>query len=207
MSISAVGEGEKAAYYVTAGLVVLESEFPRDTGSGAEEFYVRIVRNDPALKAEYRTAIERSKRLQRELKQLEQRIKELVADSAQDSTAEDEDEPEGPLASSNRNLKDLQSQLMGAENRVKELARQLTGRTSTVSTSGGRVHFFDQNVGSLRVYEEDSVTVIFMESDVFEDDLLGRKTIVIDEVLLNKGRIELNTGWVESLHLEFVPVE
>ena len=203
MSISAVGEGEKAAYYVTAGLVVLESEFPSDTG--ANEFYVRIVRNDPALEAEYRTAIERSKRLQRELKQIEQRIKELAADSAQDSTAEDG--PERPLASSNRNLKSLQSRLMGAENRVKELARQLTGRTSTVSTSEGRVHFFDQNVGSLRVYEEDSVTVVFMEDDVFDDDLLGRKTIIIDEVLLNKGRIELNTGWVESLHLGFVPVE
>ena len=83
----------------------------------------------------------------------------------------------------------------------------LTGRTSTVSTSERRVHFTDQIVGALKVYEGDSVTIVFKEDDVFEDDILGRRTILIDEAMLNTGHIELDTGWVESLHLGFVPAD
>ena len=51
MCVSAAGEGVKPGYHVTVGLVVLESESPGDT-SGAEEYFVRIDRNDPALEAD-----------------------------------------------------------------------------------------------------------------------------------------------------------
>ena len=206
MSVSAVGEGVKPGFHVTAGLVVLESESPGDS-SGAEEYYVRIDRNDPALEAEHRAAIERRKLLESEFEQTEQRIAKLEADSAQESTTLDQDELERLLALSNQELADAKSELSAAEERVKELAGMLTGRTSTVSTSERRVHFIDQIVGALKVYEGDSVTIVFKEDDVFEDDLLGRRTILIDEAMLNTGHIELDTGWVESLHLGFVPAD
>ena len=206
MSVSAVGEGVKPGFHVTAGLVVLESESPGDSG-GAEEYFVRIHRNDPALEADHRAAIERRELLESELTQAEQRIAKLEADSSQDSTTLDKDELERLLASSNQKLADVKSELSAAEKSVKELARMLTGRTSVVSTSERKVHFADQDVGTVKVYEGDSVTIVFMEDDFFADDLLGGRTIIIDEAMLNTGRIELDTGWVESLHLGFVPAD
>ena len=119
MSVSAVGEGVKPGFHVTAGLVVLESESPGDR-SGAEEYFVRIDRNDPAFEADHRAAIERHKLLESELKQTEQRIAKLEADSAQDSTALDKDEVERLLASSNQKLADVKSELSAAEEGVLE---------------------------------------------------------------------------------------
>ena len=206
LSVSAAGEGMKPGFHVTVGRVVLESESPGDS-SGFEEYYVRIDRNDPALEADHRAAVGRHELLEGELKQTELHIAKLEADSTQDSTTLDKDEVERLRASSRQHLADLKGQFLAAEKRVMELARMLTGRTSTVSTNKRRVHFGDENVGNLRVHEGDSITIVFMESDVFDDDLLGRKTIIVDEAMLNTGRIELDTGWVESLHLGFVPAD
>ena len=206
MSVGAVGEGVTPGFHVAVGPVVLESESPGDS-SGAEEYFVRIDRNDPALEAKHRAAIEQRTLLEGEFEKAEQRIAKLEADSARDSTTLDKDELERQLASSNQKLADVRSTLSAAKGRVKRLAGRLTGRTSTVSTSEKRVHFYNQNVGTLKVYEGDSVTVVFIEDDLFDDDLLGRRTIIIDEAMLNTGHIELDTGWVESLHLGFVPAD
>ena len=43
------------------------------------------------------------------------------------------------------------------------------------------------------------------ERDPFQDDLLGRTDFVVDSVMLETGRLELRTGWVESLSLGFLP--
>ena len=204
--VSAGAAGEKRAYHVTVGLMVLESGSPVDQ-SGASEYFVRLSRNDPVLSARLQAAIELRTTLGQEIKNIEQRIKDVEADSAQDAAGDAKNKREHELTSSHAWLADVTSKMEAARDSVSELTRLLTGTTGTVSISGRRLHFADQKVGSLRIYEQDSVKIVVMEDDFFSDDLLGRKTIVIDAAMLNHGRIELSTGWVDSLHLGFVPVE
>ena len=203
--VGAGAAGEKRAYHVTVGLVVFESESPVD--HGASEYFVRLSRNDPALSARLQAAREIHTTLEQEIEKIEQRIKDIEADSAQDATGDEKNEHERELTVSHARLADITSKMEAARDNVAELIRMLTGITSTVSTYEKRVHFSDQKVGRLKIYEQDSVTIAVWEDDVFADDLFGRKTIVIDAAMLNNGRIELSTGWVDSLHLGFVPVE
>ena len=58
-----------------------------------------------------------------------------------------------------------------------------------------------------RVYEGDTVEVRVSERDPFQNDLLGHTSVVVDSVMLETGRVELRTGWVQSLSLGFVPCD
>ena len=68
------------------------------------------------------------------------------------------------------------------------------------------MHFADVKL-PVKVYEGDRVTISLIEEDAFGHDLMGRKTIVLDQRVLDRGRLELSTGWVELLHLQLVRVE
>ena len=122
-----------------------------------------------------------------------------------DASADPSRMPDRELASLHGQLEDIESKLSPLDVRAKELSALLTGSTSTLSTRERRMHFTDAPI--LKVYPGDEVRVILSERDIFENDLYGRKTFVIDEPMLSSGYVELDTGWVESLRLGFVPVE
>ena len=204
--VTAGAAEEKRAYHVTVGLMVLESESPID-GAGASEYVVQLAGNDPVLFARLQTAREIRNTLEKEIEKIEHRIMDPEADSAQSAAGNGKKRHEDELTSSHARLADVTSKWEAARDIVLELRGWLYGSTGTVSSTERRIHFADQKVGSLRIYEQDSLDVVVMQEDVFCDDLLGRKTIVIDAAMLKNGRFELSTGWIDSLHLGFVPVD
>ena len=72
-----------------------------------------------------------------------------------------------------------------------------------MSTKRSRAH--DGWPMPFRVYEGDTVEVRISERDPFQDDLLGHTEFVVDVETLEIGRVELRTGWVQSLPLGFAP--
>ena len=132
-------------------------------------------------------------------------ISEIGRYLKRDATTDRSRMPSRELALLHEQLEGIASELTTLGDRADELSSLLTGRTATVSTREHRMHFTDAPI--LTVYERDRVRVTLTEADVFEDDLYGRKTFVIDEAMLHSGYVELNTGWVERLRLGFVPLE
>ena len=57
------------------------------------------------------------------------------------------------------------------------------------------------------IYEGDMVQVRVIERDPFQNDLLGHTNVIVDSAMLDAGRVELRTGWVQSLSLGFVPCD
>ena len=165
---------------------------------------------DPATRADGSKepdgdSAERPKRIDDEVLARECRIKNIGRYRKRDATADRSKTLEHELASLHEQLEDIESKLMPLREITKELSSLLTGHTLTISTRENRMHFTDAPI--LKVYQGDKVRVTLVESDVFENDLYGQKTFVIDEAMLEAGYVELDTGWVESLHLGFVPLE
>ena len=198
------GEDDRGkAYRVAVGLVVLESEAPED-GFGQSEFYVSIHRQDPAAKQELKRANAELRVVQRELKKIGRRVAEMEASGSDALSSQEKNERENRLASEKRRVGDLRSRMASFQSKAAELRKRLRGRTPEVSVSGNRVHFAGAKL-PVKVYRGDRVTISFWEADVFDRDLMGRKTFEVDGARLTAGGFRLNTGWVESLHLELVP--
>ena len=185
-SAGAEKTGKKPAYRIAVGLIVLEAEAPKD-GFGKSEYFVTLRRDDPAVEREIQAAKARERALKEEARRMAAR--ERGADV----------EPGAEEMQARRQLAEVRE-------RLKRLRRALSGKSPQVSVSGTRMHFADARL-PVDVYEGDRVTVSLLEEDAFEHDLMGRKTFRIDRGLLDKGRIELNTGWAESIQLTLVPAE
>ena len=150
--------------------------------------------------------VARQKALDRDLKKLERRIREEEGRGTEEATAKDVAGREDFLTSSNERRESIRRQVDTVRSTAKALRRLLSGRSPQVTVSGPRVHFADVKL-PVKVYEGDRVTISLIEEDAFGHDLMGRKTIVLDQRVLDRGRLELSTGWVELLHLQLVRVE
>lgn len=193
------------AYRVAVGLVVLESEAPGD-GYGQSEFYVSIDRRYPAARQAFKRARTELTAVKQELRRVGRQLAKSEASGSDTLSSEEKKDRENWLASTKRRLGDLRSRMASLESKAAELRKRFWGRTPEVSVSGRRVHFAGMKL-PVKVYRGDRVTISFWEADAFDSDLMGRKTFEIDGAKLTAGGFQLNTGWVESLHLELVPNE
>ena len=208
LSWAGTGAGEtsrKQAYRIAVGLIVLESESPED-GFGRSEYVVTLERHDPAVKKEIGLAKVEAKTLARELKKHTRRIHEEGGAAAGEPNGKNSNERAAALASSRERLERTRQRLDVVRSRTRELHLLLYARSHELSVSGTRMHFADERLPA-KDYEGDRVTISLIERDAFDRDLMGRKTIVLDRNLLDKGRVELSTGWVESIELKLVPAE
>ena len=103
-------------------------------------------------------------------------------------------------------IQDAEEELGRLAAQESELRQLVSGRTPTLSRTGNRILFNDWAM-PFRVYEGDTVEVRVSERDPFQNDLLGHTNVVVDSVMLETGRVELRTGWVQSLSLGFAPCD
>ena len=180
-------------YYITVGHAELESTAPRDDVGGSDDNFAFIRRRDAVIE----------KRIQEVLhhRQLvEERLGHLMEEKGKLS------EQELDTAAVDERIQDEEEELDRLSAEVRELRQMVSGRTPTLSREGTRILFNDWPM-PFRVYEGDTVEVRVSERDPFQNDLLGHTSVVVDSVMLETGRVELRTGWVQSLSLGFAPCD
>ncbi len=180
-------------YYVTVGQAELESTTPRDDVGASDDIYAFLRRRDAVIEERIREVVDRRRHLATSLESLVAEREQLAAEES-DTDAIDE-------------------RVQGAEEALdrlgvqeSELRQMVSGRTPTLSRVGTTISFNDWAM-PFRVYEGDTVEVRIVERDPFQNDLLGHTTVSVDSAMLDTGRVELRTGWVQSLLLGFVPCD
>ena len=193
------------AYQFSAGLVVLESETPGD-GMGKSEYYISISRRDSLVEKELQMVSVEVRNVKEDIRKFAKQVRDQERLDDEKLTEKERKEREALLASLSVQTEQLQAQVKALEGRRQELRKLLSGSTNTVSVRGVRFHFADVRI-PVTVYEGDEVKVVLYESDAFDNDIFARKTIVLDKELLEKGQLELSSGWAESIELNLVRAE
>ena len=183
----------KEAYYITVGNAGLESTAPHDDVGGSDDNYAFMRRRDPTIEERIQEVVDRREDLRRSLELLLAEREEIAAQE-RDTDAIDE------------RIQDAEEERDRLTAEVSELRQLVSGRTPTLSRTGNRILFNDWAM-PFRVYEGDTVELRVSERDPFQNDLLGHTNVVVDSVMLETGRVELRTGWVQSLSLGFVPCD
>ena len=194
-SVSAESASQNQAYYIHVGLVAFKSEAPDDPG-GVSEYYVTVGRNNLTLV--------------RQLAKIYRKHTDLVSDEQRISKKMSGTDPENiSKLKSLRKLRDsVIDELVLVKYRRNKLLSLRGGRSLTISTRNKRVNFANMKI-PVQVYEGDTVTIsVFKEGRGFVvDRLMGKEEIILDKDILNKGRLTLNLGWVESIELKLVRVK
>ena len=192
--MSSVGNTTNAEpYYITVGQAELESTTPRDDIGASDDIYAFLRRRDPAIEERVQKVVDRRQRLATNLKSLVAEREQLAAQDG-DTDAIDE------------RILEAEEALDRLRVQESELRQLVSGRTPTLSRVGTRISFNDWAM-PFRVHEGDTVEVRIIERDPFQNDLLGHTNVIVDSVMLDTGRVELRTGWVQSLSLGFVPCD
>ena len=194
-SVSADSANQKQAYYIHVGLVAFKPEAPDDSG-GVSEYFVAVRRDNLTL-------------ARRDAK-IYRKHADLVSDEKRISKKISGTDPENiSKLKSLRKLRDsLIDEVVLVKYRRNKLLSLRGGRSLTISTRKKRVNFVNMKL-PVQVYEGDTVTIsIFEEGIAFvADRLMGKEEIILDKDTLNKGRLTLNLGWVESIDLKLVRVK
>ena len=180
-------------YYITLGHAELESIAPSDDVGASDNIFAFLRRRDATIEERIQEVVDRREDLRTSLGLLLAEREEIAAQE-RDTDAVDE------------RIQDAEEELGRLAAQESELRQLVSGRTPTLSRTGNRILFNDWAM-PFRVYEGDTVEVRVSERDPFQNDLLGHTSVVVDSVMLETGRVELRTGWVQSLSLGFAPCD
>ena len=184
-------EPQTAPYYITLGRAELESTTPRDDQGASDDIYAFMRRRDTVIEARIADVVDHLRRAESRLNRLADQ-QDALRRAGDDTGAVDE---------RIRNAREERDRIAAEEDELRQL---VSGTTPTLSRQGTNIFFNDWPM-PFRVYEGDTVEVRISERDPFQDDLLGHTEFVVDVETLEIGRVELRTGWVQSLPLGFAP--
>lgn len=99
-------------------------------------------------------------------------------------------------------LATLDQGIAGTRKAVAELVNLIFGTSRKIETSSRQVDFGDRDV--IRVHPDDRITVSVWDDDVFNDDLYGRATVILDRATLEHGTLDVtNVPNIKFVRLKF----
>ena len=84
----------------------------------------------------------------------------------------------------------LAEEIAATETQVASLRRLISGSSRKIETFSRLVDFGDRDV--IKVYPGDKITVSVCDDDVFNDDLYGRATVILDRATLEAGTLDVS---------------
>ena len=95
----------------------------------------------------------------------------------------------------------LAEEIAATETQVASLRRLISGSSRKIETFSRLVDFGDRDV--IKVYPGDKITVSVWDDDVFNDDLYGRATVILDRATLEAGTLDVSMPNITFVRLKF----
>ncbi len=95
----------------------------------------------------------------------------------------------------------LAEEIAATGREVASLRRLIFGSSRKIETSSRLVDFGDRDV--IRVYPNDKINVSVWDDDVFNDDLYGRATAILDRATLEAGTLDVSMRNIRFVRLKF----